>query len=107
MIRFTKDEKIALLFLLFCFLVGTTVLYCKKTNPSFVSAIRLYESGKKDAEKININTATILELTELKGVGPVLAARVVSYRKKNGPFRYPSGKQATITNTFVQSTPWN
>ena len=36
--------------------------------------------------KVNINTATVEQLTTLPGVGPALAARVVEYRQK-APFR--------------------
>lgn len=36
--------------------------------------------------KINVNTATTKELCELKGVGPVLAKRIVAYRKDT-PFK--------------------
>jgi competence protein ComEA len=41
------------------------------------------------AEKININTASAEELTQLKGIGPGHAARIVEYREKNGPFETP------------------
>ena len=37
-------------------------------------------------DKVNINTATIEELTTLPGVGPTLAGRVVEYREKAGRF---------------------
>lgn len=37
-------------------------------------------------EKINLNTATLEELTTLKGIGPSLAQRVVDYRKNSGSF---------------------
>ncbi len=36
--------------------------------------------------KVNINTATVEQLTTLPGVGPKLAARVTEYRQK-APFR--------------------
>ncbi len=36
--------------------------------------------------KVNINTATVEQLTTLPGVGPKLAARVIEYRQKS-PFR--------------------
>ncbi len=42
-----------------------------------------------DGAKININTATVEELTELKNVGDKTAERIVAYRKANGPFKSP------------------
>jgi competence protein ComEA len=35
---------------------------------------------------ININRATIGEFDSLDGIGPVIAARIVAFRKTNGPF---------------------
>jgi competence protein ComEA len=37
-------------------------------------------------EKVNINTATVEQLTALPGVGPTLAARIVEHREKAGQF---------------------
>ena len=42
-----------------------------------------------EAEKVNINTASAEELTQLKGIGPSHAAKIVAYREKNGPFKLP------------------
>lgn len=39
-----------------------------------------------DGGKININTAAAEELTELPGIGEVLAGRIVEYREAHGPF---------------------
>lgn len=36
---------------------------------------------------ISINIATIPELQELPGIGPVLAARIVEHRCVHGPFK--------------------
>lgn len=36
---------------------------------------------------IDLNTATIRELTSLKSIGPKKAAAIVSYRKAHGPFQ--------------------
>lgn len=37
-------------------------------------------------KRININTATASQLTILKAIGPVLAERIVDFRKANGEF---------------------
>lgn len=41
---------------------------------------------KKKVGPININRATAGELDSLPGIGPVLASRIIDYRKANGPF---------------------
>lgn len=38
---------------------------------------------------LNLNTASEKELAELPGIGPVLAERIVEYRRTIGRFRYP------------------
>jgi competence protein ComEA len=36
---------------------------------------------------VNINTASAADFEALPGIGPKLAARIVDYRQKNGPFK--------------------
>ncbi len=38
------------------------------------------------AEQININTATVEQLVEVKGIGEVLAQRIIEYRQSKGDF---------------------
>jgi len=39
------------------------------------------------ALKVNINNATVEELTQLKRIGPKYAEKIVAFRKANGPFK--------------------
>ncbi len=39
-----------------------------------------------DMAKININTASAEQLTQLQGIGQKYAAKIVEYREQNGPF---------------------
>lgn len=36
---------------------------------------------------VNINTASVEQLDSLPGIGAKMAARIVEYRQKNGPFK--------------------
>jgi len=38
-------------------------------------------------EKVNINTATVSQLQEVKGIGKKTAVAIVEYRKSNGKFK--------------------
>ncbi len=87
MSRFTKEEKTALIFLLAALFAGSAVMYCKKIFPRYPEILELKESKYNHAKKININKAAEKELTRIKGVGSVLAARIILYRKQNGDFR--------------------
>ena len=40
----------------------------------------------KEMKKININKASVAELTQLKRIGPKIGKRIVEYREKYGPF---------------------
>ena len=40
-----------------------------------------------DSPKVNINAATVEELTQLKRIGPKYAEKIVAYRDANGPFK--------------------
>lgn len=42
--------------------------------------------AKRKSGPININRATTIELDALPGIGPVIASRIIEYRKRNGPF---------------------
>jgi len=45
------------------------------------------DSKPAPTARVNVNTATVEQLTALPGVGPALAARIVEHRQKSGAFR--------------------
>ena len=51
---------------------------------SFGPLVAAEEQGK-----ININSASVEQLTGLKGIGPAYAQRIIEYREKNGSFEKP------------------
>jgi competence protein ComEA len=46
--------------------------------------VRTDDTSEPNASLIDINAATLDEVVELPGVGPVLAARIVEFREANG-----------------------
>jgi competence protein ComEA len=44
-------------------------------------------AGMAKGAVVNVNTATAQELSTLYRVGPKLAAAIIAYREKNGPFK--------------------
>ena len=57
----------------------------------YVDTTVVNSSGQRVSKKvasgpININRATLRQLDSLDGIGPVIAGRIIEYRKKNGSF---------------------
>jgi len=51
------------------------------------ATLRSQHASGDMAGPININTATVEQLTALPRIGPVMAGRIVEYRESHGPFR--------------------
>ena len=54
---------------------------------TLASGLAMAAAKPAPAGKVNINTASVEQLTTLPGVGPKLAARIVEYRQKSGAFK--------------------
>lgn len=92
MLNLERLEKAALIFLVLLLFAGLAGSVYKKSHPaidirtgSFTSDLP-QDSYEIAAYKININEASEADLTKLKGVGKVLAGRIVEYRSFRGSF---------------------
>lgn len=68
---------------------GTVQLNVSASQPAQPTALPSAEPVTPPSETgfpININTATLEELSSLPGIGEVLARRIVAYREQYGPF---------------------
>ena len=87
MINLTKQERVILIFLGFALLFGIGLQACFKTMPGLKRIVYGDIASKKNsAFKVDINSADSNELVRIRGVGSVLAARIIDYRKLHGPF---------------------
>ena len=51
----------------------------------FLSPVMSFAADTAE-KKVNVNTATLEELVQVKGIGNQIAERIIEYRDKNGPF---------------------
>lgn len=51
-----------------------------------VSGVLTAPATASEPARIDVNKATAEELTQLRGIGPAKAKRIVEYREKHGPF---------------------
>ena len=78
--------------ILLCYLVFSAGMFYGRLNissPSIHTANKADITAPEDQTqngKINLNTATVSQLSYIPGVGEVTAQRIVEYREKNGPF---------------------
>jgi comEA protein len=92
----TKQEKYVIVFLIIGAVCGLSYSYYKKFRPPInlnfkerprQEVIQNLDTLLTEEKSVNINQASIEELIKLNGIGPVLAHRIIEYRRKNGPFK--------------------
>ena len=69
-----------------CISNGTSEIVSSDKDTSFVEENKS-ESAKEDNNLVNINTASIEELTTLNGIGESRAKDIIEYRTNNGAFK--------------------
>ncbi|MBO0399253.1 ComEA family DNA-binding protein [Aeromonas veronii] len=76
-------KKLSAIMLLACLpLFSQPALAADKATPKQTTTAEV----AKESGKLNINTATLAELTSLKGIGDKKAQAIVDYREKQGKF---------------------
>jgi competence protein ComEA len=65
---------------------GTQVVVPRRTPPVGPGAPPGDAAGEEAAGPIHLNTATLEQLDELPGVGPVTAQKILDYRQQHGAF---------------------
>jgi len=56
-------------------------------GPQEAAARQTPRPAPSEATVVNLNSATVVELEKLPGIGPATANRIVEYRQKNGAFK--------------------
>lgn len=74
-----KQSFVVLTFMLASFLMLTGV------NPAFSKEEKA--SSQPQIEQVNLNKASLEELENVNGIGPVIAQRIIDYRTTNGSFK--------------------
>lgn len=91
MLNLTKEEKIVIVFVLSCFVIGSGISFVKKKygyvpSSQLLAGIESVSNPSQKNIQVNINTADINGLIKIKGVGVKTAERIIEYRQVYGSF---------------------
>ena len=104
---FSRKEQTSLLLLAGTLLVGSGLVLLDHYRPDSMAEFQLVPAAvevpssveaapdKRSAEKerVDLNTATSVQLQALPSIGPKTAARILAYRRQHGPFHKPEELQ--------------
>ena len=95
MFDLTKQERAVVIFLASGLILGLGVIAYRRTHSGIdlkisdynIEDIKNIDERIDNARLVNINEAGIIDLMKLKGVGRILAERIIDYRSQKGPFK--------------------
>jgi competence ComEA-like helix-hairpin-helix protein len=82
MFNLTREEKQVVLFLAFVGLLGIGINFFLKTN----ARLKGIAIPEEKIARLNINQATYEDLLSSQSLSPKLAAKIIAYRNRRGPF---------------------
>lgn len=69
------------------FFGGLSMIAAEKVLAAQPKATLQLQGQTQPAVMVNVNKATTEELVKVRGIGPVMAKRIIEYRDKNGAFK--------------------
>jgi competence ComEA-like helix-hairpin-helix protein len=89
--RFSRSEGAVLLgsAALAILVLGAQLLLSPTLDPLAEPLSQMGSEAGLSSQRVDVNRASVAELTKLPGIGPRLAERIVRYRLQHGPFRSP------------------
>ncbi len=86
MIHFTSNEKKIITIIVVVILFGSLLNFAYKRQPHLSDLLNSIEK-EVFVSKVNINTATDLELQSIPFIGPYTSSKIINHRHKMGSFK--------------------
>ena len=85
--RTEMKRALGVLVLAAFFFGGLSMIAAEKVLAAQPKATLQLQGQDKVPVVVNVNKATTEELVKVRGIGPVMAKRIIEYRDKNGMFK--------------------